>query len=83
MSSCRFKRFSRNWGYRSTSRGRSGFPDLCAATQAKREQRVEIYRQELLAALTEELPPTVAQVALRLGISVPQLSSSPSLPRAL
>ena len=60
-------------GYRSTSRGRSWFPDLCATTKAKREQRVEIYRQELLAALTEEPPPTRAQVAQRLGITVPQL----------
>ena len=60
-------------GYRSPSRGRSWFPDLCAATKAKREHRVEIYRQELLRALTEEPPPTIAQVALRLGISVPQL----------
>jgi hypothetical protein len=60
-------------GYRSPSRGRSWFPDLCAATRAKREHRVEIYRQALLAALTEEPPPTIAQVALRLGISVPQL----------
>jgi hypothetical protein len=60
-------------GYRSTSRGRIWFPDLCAATVAKREQRVEAYRQELLRALTEEPPPTIAQVALRLGISVPKL----------
>jgi DNA-binding XRE family transcriptional regulator len=60
-------------GYRSPSRGRNWFPDLCAATKAKREQRVEIYRQALLAALTEEPPPTIAQVALRLGVSVPQL----------
>ncbi len=60
-------------GYRSTSRGRTWFPDLCAATKVKREQRVERYRQELLHALTEEPPPTIAQVALRLDISVPQL----------
>jgi hypothetical protein len=60
-------------GYRSPSRGRSWFPDLCAATKAKREHQVETYRQELLRALTEEPPPTIAQVALRLGISVPQL----------
>ncbi len=60
-------------GYRSPSRGRSWFPDLCSATRAKCEHRVEIYRQALLAALTEEPPPTIAQVALRLGISVPQL----------
>jgi DNA-binding XRE family transcriptional regulator len=60
-------------GYRSTSKGRTWFPDLCAATRAKREQRVEAYRQELLGALSEEPPPTIAQVALRFGISVPQL----------
>jgi len=60
-------------GYRSPSKGRYWFPDLCAATKAKRERRVEIYRQELLTALTEEPPPTIVQVALRLGISVPQL----------
>ncbi len=60
-------------GYRSTSRGRIWFPDLCAATRAKREQQVETYREELLRALTEEPPPTMAQVALRLRISVPQL----------
>ena len=60
-------------GYRTPSRGRKWFPDLCAATKAKRKQRVEIYRQELLAALSEEPPPTVAQVALRLGLRVPQL----------
>ena len=60
-------------GYRSPSRGRSWFPGLCAATRAKREHRVGIYRQALLAALTEEPPPTIAQVALRLGISLPQL----------
>jgi transcriptional regulator with XRE-family HTH domain len=64
-------------GYRSTSRGKAWFQDLCAATKAKRqrqaEYRVETYRQELLCALTEEPPPTIAQVALRLGISVPQL----------
>ena len=64
-------------GYRSTSRGKAWFPALCAATKAKRERqaehRTETYRQELLCALTEEPPPTIAQVALRLGISVPQL----------
>jgi len=60
-------------GYRTPSRGRKWFPDLCAATMGKRKQRVEIYRQELLAALSEEPPPTVAQVALRLGLSIPQL----------
>jgi hypothetical protein len=60
-------------GYRSPSRGRIWFPDLCAATSAKRGQQVETYRQELLRALTEEPPPTIAQVALRLGISVAQL----------
>ncbi len=60
-------------GYGGTSRGRTWFPDLCAATKTKREQQVETYRQELLRALSEEPPPTIAQVALRLGISVPQL----------
>ena len=60
-------------GYRSSSSGRSWFPDLCAATKAKRERQVETYRQELLRALTEEPPPTIAQVALRLGVSVAQL----------
>ena len=60
-------------GYRSTSRGRIWFPDLCAATRAKREQQVEAFCKELLRALTEEPPPTIAQVALRLGISVAQL----------
>jgi DNA-binding XRE family transcriptional regulator/transposase-like protein len=60
-------------GYRSPYKGRTWFPDLCAATRAKREQQVETYRQELLCALSEEPPPTIAQVALRLGISVPQL----------
>lgn len=64
-------------GYRSTSRGKAWFPALCAATKAKRERqaehRAETYRQELLCALTEEPPPTIAQVAVRLGISVPQL----------
>ena len=60
-------------GYRSPSRGRSWFPDLCAATTAKRDHRVEIYRQALLHALAEEPPPTIAQVAVRLGITVPQL----------
>jgi len=60
-------------GYRSASRGRGWFPGLCAATKAKREQRDEIYRRELLAALAEEPPPTLAQVALRLGISIPTL----------
>jgi len=60
-------------GYRRPSRGKSWFPDLCAATKAKREHQVETYRQELHRALTEEPPPTIAQVALRLGISVPQL----------
>lgn len=64
-------------GYRSTSRGKAWFPALCAATKAKRERqaehRAETYQQELLFALTEELPPTIAQVALQLGISVPQL----------
>jgi hypothetical protein len=60
-------------GYRSPSRGRSWFPDLCAATRAKREPRLEIYRQALLTALTEDPPPTIPQVALRLGISLPKL----------
>jgi hypothetical protein len=60
-------------GYRSPSRGRTWFPGLCAATRAKREQQVETYRQELLHAISEEPPPTIAQVALRLGITVPQL----------
>jgi len=60
-------------GYRTPARGRKWFPDLCVATRAKREQRVESYRQELRAALTEEPPPTLAQVAQRLGLSLPQL----------
>lgn len=60
-------------GYRSPSRGRNWFPDLCAATRTKRQHRVEIYRQALLTALTEEPPPTIVQVARRLGITVPQL----------
>ena len=64
-------------GYRSTSRGKAWFPALCAATKAKRERqaehRADAYRQELLRALIEEPPPTIVQVALRLGISVPQL----------
>ena len=64
-------------GYRSPSRGKAWFPDLCAAIKAKRERQAEhhteTYRRELLSALTEEPPPTIPQVALRLGISVPQL----------
>lgn len=63
----------RKLGYYSPSRGRAWFPELCAATKTKREQRVEVYQQELRAALTEEPPPTVGQVALRLGIRVTQL----------
>ena len=62
-----------NLGYRTPARGRKWFPDLCAATKAKRKQRVELYRQELRSALSEEPPPTVAEVALRLGLSIPQL----------
>jgi len=50
--------------------GRFWFPELCAAIKAKRKQRFDRYQQELRTALNEAPPPTVAQVAQRLGTSL-------------
>ena len=60
----------RGLGYRRCVMGRFWFPELCAAIKAKRKQRFDRYQQELRTALNEAPPPTVAQVAQRLGTSL-------------
>jgi transposase-like protein len=71
-------------GYRNCSCAWDWFPGLCAAIQARRRQRFQKYERELRAALAEHPPPTVAQVAQRLGISLNTLRKScPALSAAL
>ena len=74
----------RSLGYHRCVMGRFWFPELCAAIKAKRRQRFDRYQQELCRALNEEPPPTVAQVAQRLGSSLNILrKASPGLCTAL
>jgi transcriptional regulator with XRE-family HTH domain len=74
----------RSLGHRNCCMARYWFPELCAAITAKRKQRFDGYKHELRTALSEEPPPTVVQVAQRLGISHRKLRRScPDLCTAL
>jgi hypothetical protein len=53
--------------------GRYWFPELYAAIQAKRRRRFDGYSAELQSALNETPPPTVMQVAQRLGVNINSL----------
>jgi hypothetical protein len=63
----------RSLGYRHCAMGRYWFPELTAAIQAKRKRRFDRCEVELKKALIEMPPPTVAEVAERLGISLHSL----------
>ena len=63
----------RSLGYRQCVMGRYWFPELYAAIQAKRRRRFDGYSAELQSALGETPPPTVTQVAQRLGVNVNSL----------
>jgi transcriptional regulator with XRE-family HTH domain len=63
----------RSLGYRHCVMGRYWFPELYAAIQAKRRRRFDGYSAELQSALNEMPPPTVTQVAQRLGVNVNSL----------
>lgn len=78
----------RSLGYSHCVMGRYWFPDLYTAIQLKRKKRFERYRADLERALDETPPPTVTQVAQRLGVSInsirracPELCSQLSLRR--
>jgi hypothetical protein len=60
----------RRLGYRQCVMGRYWFPDLYAAIQLKRRKRVERYKADLEQALKETPPPTVTEVAYRLGVNI-------------
>lgn len=57
-------------GYRHCVMGNYWFPNLYAAIQLKRRMRFHKYQVELERALKETPPPTVTQVAQRLGVSI-------------
>jgi hypothetical protein len=63
----------RSLGYRQCTMGQYWFPEITAAIQAKRKRRFDRCEFELKKALTEIPPPTVAEVAERLGISLHSL----------
>ena len=63
----------RSLGYRQCVMGRYWFPELYAAIQAKRRRRFDGYSAELQSALGEMPPPTVTQVAQRLGVNINSL----------
>ena len=63
----------RSLGYRQCVMGRYWFPELYAAIQSKRRRRFDGYSAELLSALGETPPPTVTQVAQRLGVNINSL----------
>ena len=63
----------RSLGYRQCVMGRYWFPELYAAIQAKRRRRFDGYSAELQSALNETPPPTVMQVAQRLGVNINSL----------
>jgi transcriptional regulator with XRE-family HTH domain len=74
----------RSHGYRHCVMGRYWFPDLYAAIQLKRRRRFERYKAELERALNETPPPTVTQVAQRLGVSINSICRAfPALYRQL
>lgn len=60
----------RSLGYRQCVMGRYWFPDLYAAIQLKRKRQCERYHAELERALNEAPPPTVTEVARRLGVNI-------------
>ena len=66
----------RSLGYRQCTMGRYWFPELTAAIQAKRKRRFDRCELELKRALIEMPPPTVAEVAERLRISLRSLRSA-------
>ena len=66
----------RSLGYRQCVMGKYWFPGLYAAIQSKRKQRFDRYEVELRNALSETPPPTVAEVAQRLGVSLHSLRSA-------
>jgi hypothetical protein len=53
--------------------GRYWFPELYEAIQLKRKRRFDRYHVELQLALSETPPPTVTQVAQRLGVTINSL----------
>jgi hypothetical protein len=63
----------RSLGYRHCMMGRYWFPELCIAIQLKRKRRFDRYRVDLQLALSETPPPTVTQVAQRLGVGINSL----------
>lgn len=63
----------RSLGYQQCVMGRYWFPELYAAIQAKRRGRFDGYSEELQSALGETPPPTVTQVAQRLGVNINSL----------
>ena len=63
----------RSLGYRQCTMGQYWFPELTAAIQAKRKRRFDRCEVELKKALAEIPPPTVAEVAERLGIRLHSL----------
>lgn len=66
----------RSLGYRQCVMGRYWFPELTAAIQAKRKRRFDRCHLELKSALIEMPPPTVTEVAERLGISLHSLRNA-------
>jgi transcriptional regulator with XRE-family HTH domain len=60
-------------GYQHCVMGRYWFPELYHAIQLKRKRRFDRYQLELQLALSETPPPTVTQVAQRLGVSINSL----------
>ena len=63
----------RGLGYRYCVMGQYWYPELYAAIQSKRKRRFDRYRGELYRALGETPPPTVTQVAQRIGVSLNSL----------
>jgi len=64
----------RSLGYQHCVMGRYWFPELYEAIQLKRKRRFDRYHVELQLALCETPPPTVTQVAQRLGVTINSLS---------
>jgi hypothetical protein len=63
----------RSSGYRCFSSAWRWFPRLCAATKAKHKRRHQGYAQRLRAALKEQAPPRVKEIALQLRIKTDSL----------
>ncbi len=66
----------RSLGYRQCVMGRYWFPELYAAIQSKRRRRFDRYSAELQSALGKTPPPTVMQVAQRLGVHINSLRTA-------